>query len=354
MDSAARTTSPRPRTQSLNAVRSVIPEQCYEPSRRRAALSLAQATVLYAAPLTLLALTDRWWALPLLWMATGLAIAGLFVLGHDASHGALFRSRRVNRVVAVVCMAPSAHVEAAWNLGHNRIHHGYTTRQGFDFVWHPTTAEEYRAMSAWARLRHRVEWTLLGSGAYYLRVVWWEKMWRFAATGKSRSAIRRDKFVLGSVLVAVLVIPVVGGAIRDGWVGAVWLPVKLVVVPFLVFVQIIGWTVYVHHVSPGIRWWTRREWSQFHGQMESTTILKFPALINRLWFHNIFVHVPHHVDARIPFHQLPVAAEAISQAYPDTVKVDRFSPVDYVRATRTCKLYDFDAGRWLPYAAVTA
>jgi acyl-lipid omega-6 desaturase (Delta-12 desaturase) len=34
-------------------------------------------------------------------------------------------------------MGPSAHVEAAWDLGHNRIHHGYTTRQGFDFVWHP-------------------------------------------------------------------------------------------------------------------------------------------------------------------------------------------------------------------------
>jgi omega-6 fatty acid desaturase (delta-12 desaturase) len=354
MDSAARTTLPRPRTRSLNDVRAVIPAECYEPSRPKAILALTQATVLYVVPLTALALTDRWWALPLLWSATGLAIAGLFVLGHDASHGALFRSRRANRVVATVCMAPSAHVEAAWALGHNRIHHGYTTRQGFDFVWHPTTVEEYRAMSTAARLRHRWEWSLLGSGAYYLHVVWWEKMWRFAATGKSRPAIRRDKIVLGSTLASLLAIPVVVGAIQGGWVGAVWLPVKLIVVPFLVFVQIIGWTVYVHHVSPGIRWWTRREWSQFRGQMESTTILRFPAVVNRLWFHNIFVHVPHHVDARIPFHQLPAAAAAISQAYPDTVRVDRFSPGDYVRATRTCKLYDFDAGQWLPYAAGAA
>ncbi len=316
-------------------------------------MALVQATVLYVVPIALLALTDRWWAVPVLWVAAGLGIAGLFVLGHDASHGALFRSRRANRVLAWLCMIPSVHVEAAWNLGHNRVHHGYTTRQGFDFVWHPTTPDEYSDMKAVARLRHRFEWSFLGSGAYYLRVVWWEKMWRFAPGGKHRAAIRRDKFLLGSVMVVMLAIPAIVGAVEGGWVDAIWLPVKLIVVPFLVFVQIIGWTVYVHHVSPDIRWWPRREWSQFKGQMESTTILRFPRVVNRLWFHNIFVHVPHHVDARIPFHHLPAAAAAISDSYPDTVKVDRFSPGDYARATRTCKLYDFDAGHWLPYSAAT-
>ena len=354
MDSAVPQTVPRPRKQSLNDVRAIIPASCYEPSNTRAWLALAQGAALYVVPLVLLATTDRWWALPILWLLTGLAIAGLFVLGHDASHGALFRSRRANRIVALGCMAPSAHVEAAWNLGHNRIHHGYTTRQGFDFVWHPSTIEDYDAMGTLARLRHRFEWSFLGSGAYYLRVVWWEKMWRFAAAGKHRSAIRRDKFTLGVALAAVLAIPVFIGAIQSGLAGAIWVPIKMVVVPFIIFVQIIGWTVYVHHVSPEIRWWKRREWTQFAGQMESTTILSMPRLINRLWFHNIFVHIPHHVDARIPFHQLPQAAAAISQQYPDTVKVARFSPGDYLRATRACKLYDFDAGHWVSYSAAAS
>lgn len=124
--------------------------------------------------------------------------------------------------------------------------------------------------------------------------------------------------------------------------------------PFLLFLQIIGWTVYVHHVAPDIRWWKRRDWSQFKGQMESTTILQMPAVANRLWFHNIFVHVPHHVDPRIPFHELPAAADAIVAAYPDTVRVSRFSLRDYLRAAKHCKLYDFEAGHWLPYAAATS
>ena len=206
-------TMPRPRTQSLNDVRAVIPAECYEPSRAKGVLALVQAALLYLVPLALLALTDTWWAVLLLWMAAGLAVAGLFVLGHDASHGALFRSRRANRAVAVACMVPSAHVEAAWNLGHNRIHHGYTTREGFDFVWHPVTVEEYAEMSKLERLRHRLEWSALGSGAYYLRVVWWEKMWRFAATGKHAPAIRRDKRALGALLGFALVATAVVGAL---------------------------------------------------------------------------------------------------------------------------------------------
>ncbi len=347
-------TLPRPRTDSLNDVRAVIPGSCYERTPARAVWALLQAFALYVAPIVGLAFTDRWWALLVLWPLAGLGVAGLFVLGHDASHGALLDSRRLNRVIAQLCMAPSAHVEAAWDLGHNRIHHGYTTRQGFDFVWHPATLAEYQAMGPLARLRHRFEWSFLGSGAYFMRTVWWEKMWRFNAPGKRHDAIVRDKITLGSLLGVVVAGTAIVGAFNGGWLGAVWLPVKLFVVPFLLFVHIIGWTVYVHHVSPEIRWWTRREWTQFKGQMESTTVLRMPRVANRLWFHNIFVHVPHHVDARIRFDKLPKAVKAIAAAYPKTVHSSRLSILSYLRTTRACKLYDFEAGRWLSYSAARA
>ncbi len=339
------------RTHSLNDVRAIIPESCYQRSTARAMWALAQAVALYAIPMVGLALTDTWWALLILWPLAGLAVSGLFVLGHDASHGALLDSRRLNRFVAQVCMVPSLHVEAAWDLGHNRIHHGYTTRQGFDFVWHPATVEEYAAMGRFGRLRHRFEWSRFGSGAYFLRTVWWQKMWRFNAPGKRHDAIVRDKITLSAVLLVAFGGAATLGALTGGWVAAIWVPIKLLVVPLLLFVQVIGWTVYVHHVAPDIRWWPRKEWSQFKGQMESTTIMRIPAVVNRLWFHNIFVHVPHHVDARIPFHQLPVAAAAIASEYPDTVRSNRLSMREYVRDAKSCKLYDFEAGRWLPYSA---
>lgn len=348
-DLTARTVERRP-TESLNDVRSAIPEACYRRSSGRAILALVQATVLYALPVAGLVLTNTWWMLLILWPLTGLAVAGLFVLGHDASHGALFVSRRVNRAVARLCMAPSVHVEAAWDLGHNRVHHGYTTRQDFDFVWHPSTVAEYKAFGFLARMRHRLEWSCFGSGAYFLRVVWWEKMWRFSAPGKRHGAIVRDKLALTALMAVAVAGSVVYGALDGGLLAAIWMPIKLFVIPFLIFVQIIGWAVYVHHIAPDIRWWPRKEWSQFKGQMESTTVLHLPAIVNRLWFHNIFVHVAHHVDTRIPFHQLPAASAAIEAAYPSTVRTSRLSLRDYLKITRACKLYDFEAGQWVRYS----
>ncbi len=346
--------APQPvRTESLNAVRDIIPVRCYQRSARRATVALVQATVLWLLPVVALLFTDTWYFVLPLWLFAGLAVAGLFVLGHDASHGALVSSRSANRVIAQLCMAPSAHVEAAWDLGHNRIHHGYTTREGFDFVWHPLTPEQYRGLGTFAKLQHRLEWSWIGSGAYFLRSVWWDKMWRYNAPGKRRNAIIRDKTTLTIAMVLALGGAATFGALTGGVVAAFWVPVKLFVVPFLLFVHIIGWTVYVHHVAPDIRWWPRKEWSQFRGQMESTTILRMPRLVNWLWFHNIFVHVPHHVDARIPFHQLPAAAAAIAEHYPHTVRSGRLTLRDYLHTTRSCKLYDFEQGRWLPYAAAT-
>jgi omega-6 fatty acid desaturase (delta-12 desaturase) len=298
--------------------------------------------------------TNTWWLLLPAWALAGLAVSGLFILGHDASHGALFESKPLNRRVARLLMVPSLHVEAAWDLGHNRIHHGYTTREGFDFVWHPLTAAEYQALTPLRRLRHRAEWSFLGAGLYYVREVWWNKMMRFAGPDRHREAFRNGK-VYVAIGGAALAIPFATiGWWQAGVLGALWAVVKLVVIPAMLFMQIIGWTVHLHHVAPDIRWWKRRDWTQFKGQMESTTIIELPRLLNVLFFHNIFVHVPHHVDVRIPFHQLPRAARAISEAFPGTVRWTTYRLREYVAGTRDCKLYDFDAGTWLPYRAATS
>lgn len=334
---------------SLSPVRAAIPASCYERPTKRAALGVAQGAVLWLIPVAVLVLTDAaWWSfVPI--ALVGLAVAGLFVLGHDASHGALFESPTVNKHVARWCMLPSLHNEAAWDLGHNRIHHGYTTRIGFDFVWHPASVEEYRAMSRRHRLRHRLDWSCLGSGSYYLRAVWWEKMMRYRPEGKRAGSYRNDNRFLLAAMGALVVAMGAIGAVQGGAGRAAWLVLAVLVIPFLIFGQVIGWTVYVHHVDPAVKWWPRREWNQFKGQMESTTILEFPSIIDRLWFHHIFVHTPHHVDMRIPFHQLPAAAKAIEAAYPDVVRRERWRLRSYLRATKQCKLYDVETMSWTRY-----
>ncbi|NCG23918.1 MAG: hypothetical protein GWP47_07300 [Actinobacteria bacterium] len=98
-----------------------------------------------------------------------------------------------------------------------------------------------------------------------------------------------------------------------------WIWAKVVVVPFLLFCQVIGWLVYVHHISPEIRWWPRADWNRFRGQVEGTTVLWG----RRGWdivLHWIMVHLPHHVDIRIPCYRLPEVARAITAELPDDVE----------------------------------
>ncbi len=310
---------------------------------------MVQDGAVYLLAVAGLVLARRWWEIAALELLAGLAVSGLFVLGHDAAHQALFDSRRLNTLVARILFLPSLHVQEAWVFGHNRVHHGFTTRQGMDFVWHPLTPAEYRSLSPLARLRHRLEWSWLGSGAYYLREVWWNKMVRFTPPAKHAPTVRRDKLLVTAWAAFALAGSAALGWWRQGTVaGAALMPVKLVVVPFLLFSGVIGWVVYLHHVGPQIRWWTSQQWTRRRAQTESTTILRAPGPLN-FFLHHIFVHVPHHVDARIPWYQLPRAAEAIKAELGDTVVDMRLRFRDYLSTTRRCKLYDFDAGRWLRY-----
>jgi acyl-lipid omega-6 desaturase (Delta-12 desaturase) len=341
-----------PMTASLEPVRAVIPERCYRRSTARSMAHVLGGVALYGACLAVLASTNNPLVLLPLWVVGGFAVAGMFVLGHDAAHGALFESKVLNRVVGTVLMLPSLHVFEAWVFGHNRVHHGYTVREGMDFVWHPITPEQYRSMGFWGRARHRLEWSWVGSGAYYAREVWWNKMMRFTPPARFARAVRRDWWlVVGSAVGVGVGVGVAGLVLHRNPLIALWLVVKVLVVPTVLFMHIIGWTVYVHHINPEIRWWPRREWNKFRGQVEGTTILRTPRVLNALFFKNIFVHLPHHVDMRIPFYELPRAAAAIKVHFADLIIDRKLRMRDYLATARACKLYDFDTGRWVGYAA---
>jgi omega-6 fatty acid desaturase (delta-12 desaturase) len=333
------------RPTGLKPVLEVIPEHCYQRSTARGLGLFVRDLVIYGLAVWGLLSTTRPLLLVPLWLVAGVAVSGLFVLGHDAAHGALFDSRRLNVVVGRIAMLPALHATEVWVYGHNRVHHGHTLRHGMDFVWHPLTVADYEELGRLARLRHRVEWGPFGSGAYYLREVWWNKMIRFPKPKRWARTMRWDQ-ALVAVFAAATLVSVVAVA---GAVG-VWIWVKVIVIPFLLFCQTIGWVVYVHHISPEIRWWPRREWNRFRGQVEGTTILWGPPGWD-LFLHWIMVHLPHHVDMQIPCYRLPEAAGAIAAAFPDEVDERPISVREYLRAVRVCKLHDFDTGAWSGYPA---
>jgi omega-6 fatty acid desaturase (delta-12 desaturase) len=339
---------------SLRPVLSAIPPEAYANPTWKGLGYFARDLAIYAACVALLVR----WSSPLLvvpvWVVAALAVSGLFVVGHDAAHQSLFSRRWLNDVVGRVAMLPSWHVYTAWIFGHNRVHHGFTGRQGYDFVWHPVTPAQYAAMPKAARLRHRVEWSFIGAGAYYTREVWWHKMILWRAPQKSAPSVNRDRaLVIGFVTGAAAALTAYGLAHGASVAGVVWLIARVLVVPFLAFTFVIGSIIHVHHIDPDIKWLRGDEWTKFAAQMEGTTVLRAGRVFN-FFLHWIMVHTPHHVDMRIPMYNLDKAASAIEREFPGTV-VDR--PLrfrDFIANSRRCKLYDFDAQRWLSYRDAAA
>jgi acyl-lipid omega-6 desaturase (Delta-12 desaturase) len=339
---------------SLKPVIDVIPPEAYENPTWKGLAYFARDAVIYGLVVAGLIMFDNPLAVVALWVLSALVISGLFVIGHDAAHGSLFASKKLNRFIGTVAMLPGWHVYEGWVLGHNRIHHAYTVRQGFDFVWHPYTPEQYAEMSTLGKLRHRFEWSWIGAGAYYLREVWWHKMIIGAPPARWAKAVRRDRIIVWSfVAVASVLLGALGWAMYGSVAGVAWMIVKVLVVPFLAFTYVIASFVHVHHVQPGIRWWKRREWTKFKGQMEGTTVLRARFGLN-FFFHWIMVHVPHHVDMRIPMYNLELATDAIEKAFPGTVHDEPLRFRDFITNTRKCQLYDFDEGHWLTYREAAA
>jgi acyl-lipid omega-6 desaturase (Delta-12 desaturase) len=342
--------SEAPANGSLKPVIDLIPAAAYENPTWKGLAYFARDLSVYGLVVWGLIVTTNPFGILALEVLAALAVTALFVVAHDSAHGALFSSKRLNSIVGHIAMLPSWHVYEAWILGHNRVHHAYTVRQGYDFVWQPNTAEEYAALGPLGKLRHRFEWSWAGAGAYYIHEVWLTKMMVFDPPSRWKRAIRRDRaFVYGFLATATTALAFLGWSRTGTILGTVWLVVRVLVIPFLAFSFLIGSVVHVHHVQPDIRWWKRREWTKFKAQMEGTTILRTPPGMN-FFLHWIMIHVPHHVDMRIPMYNLEMAADAIKAGYPQTVHDEAMSFRDFIANTRQCKLYNYDEGTWLTYA----
>ena len=347
----AATIDPTPAsTGSLKPVLDVLPKSVYDNPTWRGMTYFGRDLAMYLALLGILVVVSNVFAVIALEVVMALVVSALFVVGHDAAHGALFKTKRMNSTVARLAMLPSWHVYEGWVLGHNRVHHPYTVRQGYDFVWHPTTPQEFAAMGWWRKAVHKAEWSWAGTGLYYLHQVWWKKMMVGPNPARWIKAIRRDRWIVTGFIAGMLALfSAVGIAAGDSTAGVLWLDARTVLIPFLGFAYLIGSIVHTHHISPQIHWWKKAEWTKFKAQMQGTTVLRAPKVLN-FFIHWIMVHVPHHVDMRVPMYHLEEAAAAIEAAFPGSVIDQPLRFRDFVANSRACKLYDYDAGRWLTYA----
>lgn len=287
------------------------------------------------------------WAKVIFGVLAGVGVAMLFIWGHDAAHGSLFRSDRVSAVLGGLVMLPSFNSYGLWQHGHNRVHHGFTSFSPIDWIWRPRTPAEYSNLGVFGRFIYRRERSVAGCSLHYLLRVWWPGVVRFRPTVRSdrRKAWRDSKspllfFALGVSLVA---------ARYGGGPAAV---ATAVVLPFLVFAHLIAFITYLHHTHPSIPYFDdRQRWAPAIGQLFCSTVVRCSRITEGLT-HNIMIHVPHHVDTRIPFYRLECAYNELEPSLRAQVHEYRFQWRTVRMIFRECKLFDFESQQWCRFGAV--
>ena len=297
-----------------------------------------------------LVLLGPWLALKLLGtLLVTAAIVRLFLVGHDACHGSFFGNQLLNEICGRIAFLPSMTAFSLWDVGHNVAHHGFNNLKGRDQVWAPYSKPEFDALPPHRRLLERLYRSGLGWGAYYLIELWWKKLY-FASRREIGSS--RRKYQLDSLLVtagAALWLTTVALVARATGQSFALLATLAVFVPFLLWNGIMGFVVYLHHTSPTIAWFQKRqEWQRRKAYLTATAHVRFPFGLDRL-LHNIMEHNAHHVNPRIPMFGLRAAQGVLKERFADEVHSYKLTWRIYMDNVRRCKLYDFSEHAWLDW-----
>lgn len=340
-------------TPNAGEIRQQVPADCWRRSTVRALALFTPFAALYVVSLTTAAIAPNWPLRLFAAVTNAVALAVLFVLGHDACHGAFTPHRRLNALLGRLAFLPAWHPFAGWEHAHNHVHHAWTNFRRKDYAWAPLTKREYDRLSAFEQWKLRRYRSPLGFGAYYFWEVYVKRTLfpsrAFWGRGK-RTTMWLDLALTAAFIVAQAVF-IYALARRFAPAESPWLILAVAQwLPFVIWNWLIGFLIFLHHTHPRAPWFDdRAEWSFFAGQVQGTVHVVFPPGVNWLIQH-IMEHTAHHADPKIPLYELPVAQRSLEQAYPSDIVVHAFTMRTLRETVRVCQLYDFDHHCWLSYS----
>jgi acyl-lipid omega-6 desaturase (Delta-12 desaturase) len=285
----------------------------------------------------------------LLSLVLGLGISLMFVVGHDACHDSLTPSHLLNQVLGRICFWPTLHPYVCWELGHNRLHHGWTNLKGVDYVYPPFSVSEFQKLAAWRRGLERIYRTVPGIGLFYFIEIWWKHM--IVPRREDFTKLSRGAFALDLVLVLAFFSAEVFLAIgfAPSTEDVLMNVLCALAIPYAIWNWLMAFVTIQHHTHPKAPWFKNIEdWSFFHGQVHGTIHVRLPRWIELL-FHNILDHTAHHVDPKIPLYHLPACQKRLEETFSDDVMIEQSSIPALARVLRVCKLYDYERHCWLDF-----
>jgi linoleoyl-CoA desaturase len=285
------------------------------------AAGLAAALVL-AYVLALTAGT-RWHFVPayvaFLFLAMALAMNTL----HDAAHGALFRSPRLNRWWKRLASIPVGIDAGYWTLRHVHFHHTYANVEGYDLDTEPNPFLRQTPFQAWApqyRYQH-LYWPLVA--ALSLPYLCWYSDWadRFGLTkvaGSSGTSGWREwaVFLLSKAAHITLVGVLPALALRQAGIGwwelAGWYLLGQMLASCLLVAMILGthWAE-VEFFQPGADGRMPHTWHE-HSFRTTCDWMPEPAWVG-YWLGGLNAHLTHHLFPTYSHRHYPALAGIVAR-----------------------------------------
>lgn len=278
----------------------------------------------------------------------GVLVSSIFVIAHDAAHDSFTSSKLLNQVIARITYLLSMHNYSLWLTAHNRVHHQVTNIKDMN-SWSPMSRDEYNALSVGRKLLERIYRTPPGMCFYYMIERWWKyKFYPFKRIAGKYNAVYWDFLSVVIYLLTYTAFLVYSGMRLPG-TGPVELIVSGLLVPFLTWNFMMGFTVYQHHTHETIAWTRNKDESRMMGgQADFTMHVKYPFWYN-LISHNIMEHTAHHVNPRIPCYNLAMAQKVLTGILGNDMHAIDFSLFGFLRTMRKCKLFDYTNRCWLDF-----
>lgn len=314
----------------LRDILKTLPKDVFTKNRRKAWTSLLINVLLVGLGYWGLAISP-WFLLPLMWIFTGTALTGFFVIGHDCGHRSFANRKWVNDLVGHVMLLPLIYPFHSWRILHN-YHHKHTNKLHEDNAWEPFKPEFYAGLAGPLRwgyqaLRGRFWW--LGSIIHWAGIHFnWGQF-----QGKDREKVRFSVLVVlfGAAIAFPLLFATTG----------IWGFVKFWLLPWLVFHFWMSTFTIVHHTAPEIPFTTADQWNEAIAQLTGTVHCDYPQWVEFLC-HHINVHIPHHISTAIPSYNLRMAHQSLKEIWGDHLYECQFSWSLMKQITDRCHLYDPD------------
>jgi acyl-lipid omega-6 desaturase (Delta-12 desaturase) len=297
--------------------------------------------------LTVVGLVISWAALyigvragyPAAWLLV-VPVAGfvvrLFMIQHDCSHRAFFRSARANdwvgRLIGVAALTP----HDLWRYTHSQHHtnSGNLDRPEIGAI-NTLTVTDYQALSRPQRLKYRLyrhPLIMLGLGPAYLFLI---------DHRLPVGSMRRGSMPWLSTMGTNAGIVVTYGSLMY-WLGVG--PFLMIQLPVMALAGSIGvWLFYVQHQFETTYWEHDPSWDQQEAALEGSSHLNLPPVLR--WFTaNIGIHHVHHLCSRVPFYRLP----EVLRDYPALHDVNRITLRETLPLIRLT-LWDEDRRRLISF-----